>query len=372
MLGVVAIAAPARGDDAATDPSTLEIHGFASQGFLLTAVNDYLAETRRGSFEFAEAGLNVTKILTDRLRTGVQLFTRDLGPIGDYKVKLDWFYLDYHWRDWLGLRAGRLKLPFGLYNDTADIDAAHSVALLPSSVYPPQNRDFLLAQTGVELYGYRDLDDAGSVEYRAYAGTIFLDLEDQTSAIKIASLTIPYVVGGRLLWDTPLDGLRLGASAQAVRLEGDLLTPAPVSVVVPAVLAVASAEYSDDDLLLAAEYSRWYQRLESSDPMTFPESKTTSERGYGLVAYRINPTFQPGAYYSLYYPDVAQRSGRAARQHDLAITLRVDVNPYWIVKLEGHYMHGTAALSPSLNDGRPRGQLDEDWALFVAKTTAYF
>src|SRR5688572_2702508 len=89
----------------------LQLHGFVSQGFLLTSANNYLADSERGSFEFAEAGLNVTMPMTDRLRAGMQLFARDLGPIGDYQATLDWFYLDYRWRDWLGLRAGRLKLP---------------------------------------------------------------------------------------------------------------------------------------------------------------------------------------------------------------------------------------------------------------------
>ena len=80
----------------------LELHGFASQGFLLTTANNYLANSSRGSFEFSEVGLNFTLPATDRLRLGLQLFSRQLGPIGDYRATLDWYYLDYHWRDWLG------------------------------------------------------------------------------------------------------------------------------------------------------------------------------------------------------------------------------------------------------------------------------
>src|SRR5690349_9795234 len=80
----------------------LQVHGFASQGFLYTSDNNYLADTEDGSFEFAEAGINVTRTLGEQLRMGVQLFARDLGPIGDYSAKLDWFYIDYRWRDWLG------------------------------------------------------------------------------------------------------------------------------------------------------------------------------------------------------------------------------------------------------------------------------
>ena len=66
------------------------------------------------------------------------------------------------------------------------------------------------------------------------------------------------------------------------------------------------------------------------------------------------------------------RSGRDAKQHDVALTLRWDVHPNWLVKLEGHYLHGTAALSSSQNDGLDRAELEPDWALFLLKTTAYF
>ena len=35
-------------------------------------------------------------------------------------------------------------------------------------------------------------------------------------------------------------------------------------------------------------------------------------------------------------------------------------------------MHGTADLSPALNDNRPLSSLTEDWGVFLVKTTAYF
>src|SRR5687768_9494733 len=93
----------------------VEVHGFVSPGFILTTGNNYLAKSKRGSFEFSEVGVNLTVPITDRLRTGVQLFARDLGPIGNYAPRADWYYLDYRLADWFGIRAGRVKIPFGLY-----------------------------------------------------------------------------------------------------------------------------------------------------------------------------------------------------------------------------------------------------------------
>jgi hypothetical protein len=91
-----------------------------------------------------------------------------------------------------------------------------------------------------------------------------------------------------------------------------------------------------------------------------------------MAAYRLTPWLQPGAYYALYFEDTADRDRRSTRQHDTALTLRFDVNEHWLVKLEGHYMHGTAALNSRLNNGVPVSQLEPDWLVFIAKTTAYF
>ncbi len=354
---------------------SVEVHAFVSQGFIKTTDNNYLAKSQRGSFEFTEAGINFSKDLTDRMRLGLQLFSRKLGPLGDYNAKFDWFYLDYRWEDWLGFRAGRVKLPFGLYNEINDVDSARVPILLPQSVYPTQNRDFLLAQTGAEFYGRVDIRSVGALEYALYGGTIFLETANApNSPIAVEDLNVPYVTGGRLLWETPIDGLRLGGSAQALRLDTKLLytaTQGQATVKIPAVLWVGSIEYLHRDLLLAAEYSRWHVRVKSSDPMLFPESSTVSERGYVLATYRLNRWFQPSLYYSVFYPDVDKRSGRANMQHDVAATLRFDVNPHWLFKLEGHYMRGTAGLSPTLNS-EPLDKLTRDWGVLLVKTTAYF
>jgi hypothetical protein len=360
-----------------SDIWSLEVHAFVSQGFLLSTANDYLAKSHKGSFEFSEMGVNFTKPLADNLRVGLQLFVRDLGPVGNYSIKADWYYLDYHWRDWLGFRAGRVKLPFGLYNDSSDVDSARVPILLPQSVYPIEDRDFLLAQTGVEVYGYYRTDSAGAFDYRAYAGTIFLDTAElPPSPYTVLDLTIPYVVGARLMWETPLEGLRIGGSVQNIWLDTTLALTAPqpttITADLVALLWVASVEYSAHDWLLASEYTRWRSTTHSSDPALIPESTSSSERAYVMVSYRVNEWFQPGAYYSLLFPNVDDRSGRENQQHDVAATLRFDFTNHWLLKLEAHYMNGTAALSPAANDNTPQGMLTPNWGFFLMKTTAYF
>jgi hypothetical protein len=359
------------------DGMALEAHGFVGQGAIKSTGNNYLADSKRGSLELSEVGLNLTAQLTERLRVGMQFFARKLGAAGNFNAKTDWFYLDYRWKDWLGIRAGRVKLPFGLYNDTSDIDAARVPVLLPGSIYPVNDRDFLLAQTGFELYGYGSLGAGGALEYRLYAGTIFVQITNPPGApLVVQSVGVPYVAGGRLMWEAPVEGLRVGGTLQALRLDTAVLVPmtgATALVRIPVLLTVASLEYAAGDLLLAGEYSRWYVSDTSSDAMVFPNMDTmTSERGYVLGAYRIRRWLTPGAYYSVLFGNVDDRTGRQNRLHDVAATLRFDINAHWIVKLEGHYLDGTAGLDAALNGGAALNTLPRQWSLFLLRTTAYF
>lgn len=393
--GALALAlALASGTAVAEDGPTLSepeisTHGFVSQGYIKTTSNNYLAETKgAGSFEFSEAGINVTAAVSDNLQLGAQLFARDLGPIGNYDAKFDWYYLDYRVADWLGVRAGRTKLPFGLYNESSDIDAARVPILLPQSVYPTENRDYLLAQTGAELYGYLSLESLGGLEYRLYGGTVFLELAPQA---EISSFNVPYVLGTRLMWMNLLDGLQFGASVQALQVDG-VLTPSPttlgvlqaagatipddfdgnISFKIPVFLWVGSVEYTMQNLQLAAEYSRWSAQLESEEPLLLPEETALNERYYVMANYHVAPWFTPGLYYAATYPDARDRHGRGMYQHDVAATFRYDLTEHWLLKLEGHFMHGTANLQPALNDQTPRGRMRTDWGAFLVKTTAYF
>ncbi|HEY5957417.1 MAG TPA: porin [Polyangiaceae bacterium] len=389
-ISAATLARPSSSTESSMDVTPpLDVHAFVSQGFIKTNRNNYLVHSQRGSFEFAEAGINFTKELTDKLRVGLQLFAHDLGPIGNYNAKVDWFYLDYRFWDWLGIRAGRTKIPFGLYNETSDIDAARVPILLPQSVYPITNRDYLLAQTGVEAYGLVRLGDAGGLEYRAYGGTIYLDPSLGASARTATSnLSVPYIVGGRLMWQTPMEGLQAGVSAQALRVDFDyILTPeqtvqfqaagmlpadfsGPIAYKLPIVLGVGSIEYAHQDLLVAAEYSRWWAKIEP--PLLTTKAKVANDRFYAMASYHVTPWFTPGVYYSLYYPDSDIRHGRAAYQHDAALTVRFDLNAHWLLKLEEHYMYGAAGLDPNLNGGTQLSLLPSNWGVFLAKTTAYF
>lgn len=361
----------ARADDLTEEESAVQIHGFVSQGALLTSRNNFLAHTERGSLEFSEAALTVSKQLDSKLRVGFQLFARDLGPLGNYSAKFDWFHLDYHWRDWLGVRAGRVKIPWGLYNDTADIDAAHAVVLLPQAVYSIANREFLLAQTGVELYGYHRLGRAGAIDYRAFGGTVYIQVPD-TPTVMYSNEDVPYIVGARLAWETPIAGLRVIASTYAAELSADAVqatVPFPLHPTQRARGVLFSFEYTADALIVAGEYGRGHGEVTVPLPDMPPNvTKAKTEAGYLMASYRLTSWLQPALYYAVSYPNVDDKVGAERHWHDAAGSLRFDVTPNFILKLEGHAMRGIAGLTETLNpDGR-----HNLWYLAAAKATVYF
>jgi len=116
----------------AQDLENLQIHGFATQGFLFTTNNNYLTmKSSSGSLQWTEGALNVTAPLSERLRVGMQLHMYQMGELGGPNVLVDWALGDYKVSDQLGFRGGKVKVPMGLFNDSQDVDSLFVWTLLP-------------------------------------------------------------------------------------------------------------------------------------------------------------------------------------------------------------------------------------------------
>jgi hypothetical protein len=371
----------------------IDIHGFVSEGGFWSTSNNYIGASSRGSLKLFEAGINVSSEVADRLRAGVQLFARDFGTLEDLP-RFDWAFLDYQWRAWLGLRAGIIKMPLGLYNEYTDIDSARLPILMPQSIYSFVNRDVLLSHRGFELYG-RWFSPGGEIEYRGWVGTLSIP----HNALSLAGATLDsidtkYVCGTQLFWRPPVDGLRIGGTWLRASIDFDLtLSQANIDALIMAGLVppdydgslvvsqrpdtwlVASAEYVRGDWLFAAEYSRAFKHQQTSLPAVIPAFDEDSERFYAMATYRASSAFEVGGYYSVHHLDAADRAGNDPKyaerfhafQRDLAATVRFDVNDYWLWKLEGHFIDGAADL-PTATNPKP----DRFWGLVLLRTTVTF
>ncbi|MCP4403615.1 MAG: hypothetical protein GY801_40710 [bacterium] len=376
----------------AFDADDIAVHVFGSTGYMKSDHNNYLVQSEKGSFEFNEAGLSVTSELTDNARAGMQFFAKDLGDIGNNNVKLNWAFLDYHWKEIVGIRLGKVTLPENLYNDTRDYDMLRSSILLPQSVYNEFYRAAESTYQGAGLYGYLPMGPVGRLGYDAFAGTASIYPDNaiakalSTLELTLQSATIDYLFGGRLRWYAPLEGLMFGGSFFQLDMEyssESIGAPVYFTFDIPEMKrAFLFSEYNRGDWTVAAEYFRWdfdfttHIDMSATDQPSPPpvDDSNESEGYYGLLSYRFTDWFELGSYYSVYYADRADRDGKniepdyRAWQKDIAISARFDVADFWIVKLETHFMDGVALCAEVEN---PDG-FTQNWMFFAAKTTFYF
>jgi hypothetical protein len=369
----------ARKFDFKVDGRPIQIHSFGSQGFLYSNDNNYLTtKSTAGSFSFTDFGFNASTQITDKFRVGAQLYDRNIGHLGNWHPELDWAVADYRFKDWFGIRGGKVKTVLGLYNDTQDMEFLHTWALIPQSVYPIDQRDENIAHIGGDIYGNIDLKKKGSLNYTVYGGqrpsdpnggvfyalqtAMKVDLPGQplpiflpTNALNqktIDSYDGP-VYGADLRWTTPIKGLLAGASYlnRDLTIKGTFVnTNIPYRLIDDKDHTLGYyVDYNVGNLRLDGEYRRtiWFFRNTPANGIltTIPSSRDMRS-GYVSAAYRISKWLELGTYHSrFYYEWPVRHSFPGNHVFDQALTARFDLRNYLDLKVEGHFIDGSEASS---------------------------
>ncbi len=373
------------------EQNDIQMHGFASQGYLKSTENDYLGNSKEGSWEFNEVGVNFAIPISDELRFGIQFFSRDLGTHGNNKLLVDWAFMDYTFQDWLGFRAGKIKTPLGLYNRQRDADILRTSILLDQSVYSEAMRDFVVAFQGISFYGSCPMGIVGDLDYEVFGGKI--DISTDTSfeggvskmvpveymaligPDTITSISVSQMTGGMLVWNMPVPGLRV--SGTFLLGTGDIgmdigLGPMAVDISLNNI-SVLSTEYEIGPAIFAVEYLMMDIDFDS-ELITIPLELAG---GYGRVSWRILDWLSLGASYGEFYPHPDDKNGNdyigtpmptaLAWHKDAGVSVRFDIVEKWSLKLETHFINGLAQVS-----GTDYSAMKEDWILVAAKTSLSF
>ncbi len=391
----------------AFDFQKLQINGFVSQGYMKSTDNNWLAvDSVDGTTQLNEVGITFNAPVTEKLRVGIQLLSRDLGEEGNNEVRLDWAFGDYRIYDSLGLRLGKVKMPIGLYNEGRDSDFLRNMAFLPQSVYDETRRNLLVASQGAQIYGNIPLAAAGDLDYAAHYGQINFPNDSPTLDAFLGfanmgagwnpsapspnpapwnqiSADNEYVYGGQLRYNTPLDGLRLAGSyfegkADFALTDINGTTPAGNLRVKIRQMYIASLEYATPWFTLSSEYTQYKQPVWLNG-MEFPTG--TSVGMYGMLSIPI-----PGqenvtvvGLYDVYYSDKDDKGGTAQAAYygdvaynyyrkDVGIGVRWDINAYWLIKAEYHKVIGAALLTQYFNDN----MAVKNWDYYTIKTSFNF
>lgn len=386
LLGMLLLAPAAT----AYELGSWNIHGTFSQGFVYSTGNNFIADSKDGTFDFREFGLNATTFVGERVTVGGQVFGRKYGIIGDDEVFLDWLSASYSFSDAFGLRAGKLKIPYGLYGETRDIDSLRTQILLPQGVYVESYRGSVNAMWGGQAFGNVYSKDFGSVDYSIQYGQSAIDVDSGelnrlATYIQLEADNVNDDEAGafKLLWNTPLSGLRLGSTITWTAFEvtgptdGLLGFPSQYNADLhDQKIFVTSAEYRVGRTTFAAEHLR----SELAADVVFnalsalPFELEVNLSGYYLsVDHQVTDTVTVGAGYSgvsvkqkIALPGL--QTSEKEKQEGAYVTLRYDVTSNINVKLEQHIITGRAALFTTEN---PEG-IKEDWSMTLLKFSVVF
>jgi hypothetical protein len=337
-----------RGSLDAQDLSGIVVHAYVSQGFLFSSSNNYLTmKSSDGSPQWTDAAVNISDSLSDNLRVGMQLHMYQLGELGGSNVFIDWASGDCKVNDRLGIRAGKVKTVWGLFNDSQDIDAVFLWILLPQGSYAIDHKSFYLAHVGGDVYGAFSLGKrAGTLRYTWYAGQATVDLNDgyikqfADIGLVFTSSLGGKTYGGDLRWETPVKGLTIGSSADVQAVDGT--APAGGIHVPPTLTPSFYAQFSRGKVYLAGEYDRIpVNATVTIGSAVFP-FVADGRSWFAMGSYQIRKNVQVGSYYSHYVDKSADTTQPASHSKDWVVSGRYDFNQYFYTKIEGHFLHGDA------------------------------
>ena len=330
---------------------SLQVHGFATQSLVYSgAENNYLGmDSTSGSLGWTEAAVNVNDQLTDKLRVGGQVHLTRLGDFGGDVPTVDWALVDYSAKPWLGVRAGKVKIKWGLFNDTQDADPGYLWSLLPEAIYGIDIRQTNLSQYGVEAYGKVPLGNKlGSVEYSVYWGDYYIASNDGYNAsfveqgIFFTRQALGKTPGFDVRWSTPLKGLTVGGSLMMYDAAGPLTDGSYYQPL--AFWPTYYAQYHRKKLFVSYQYMKLVQYQTVTSPGVPPATSVQDERGwFAMAGYHVTDKLQLGSYYTHYLLASGGDSSDPANYfRDVVVSGRYDVKAHLYGKVEGHWIDGNA------------------------------
>ncbi len=365
-LGVMAPAAA----EFAMPPLT--IHGALAQAYVRSTGNNYFgSSTGSGSRDFYEVAINGNMSLHPKLLLTGQLMSRQAGSVDDSRIRVDYFQMDYQIltepSGSFGIRLGKLKNPYGLYNASRDVVFSRPGITMPASVYFTGLglRDLLFSTEAAHIYGSWQWGqtvselvlgaapkfDATSIFVRAFGSA---GLEG--TRIKARDFYV-----GQWAQDWGLGRFRTALSYLGARLAVESSDPdafIPVTGL-DADVWVASMQWQNPYSSFTAEYV-----LASTCSKTVQGDVCGDLDGIYAQYRRILNTDLAGYLrYDLRWLDRNDRSGREyeeetgmpretrySRDHVLGLDWKF--SPGWGLFGEYHYIVGAAQANPVENQGR--------------------
>jgi hypothetical protein len=316
----------------------LSINGFGSWAYgTSTHGNSYDLAQPRGHFDDGDFALSLSARLSEKAVAAAQVHIE-----GDGTVEIDFVFGEWRFSDLARLRVGLVPHAFGIFGEVPRVGTLRPFFLLPASIYGATDLTSF-AVRGANLSGSLP-SGAWRVSYDLYGGAIALasanvidKLTDPGSVTPGGVLVVSLeenknVLGGRLILNTPVDGLDVRISAYGSPQHG------PTT---PRLVAGPSLQYLGEKLSVRAEYFFFYEQG-SSQP-----DQQRAHAAYAELAYFVTEQIQLGAraeLYQLILPGLARPP--YFRHRELAGTFNVWLDPGLVLKLSLHAIDGNRFANP--------------------------
>ena len=365
LIAATASIAPAHAGD-----TNWQLHGALTQGITYTSDNNFYGPSDDdASLKFTEVSLNASARLLPNLRASGQVLYRQMGEQGE-SGGVDYAFLDYQFLAETtvvaGMRAGRYKMPIGLYNETRDVAFTRPSIFAPQSTYPDTARDLELSSDGALIY--TDIfTDSGEWTLEVNGGRPRIDKEAIDASLnflpgEVNGLGRRSVFGGRVMYQSS-DGRWIAALSRAeahIRYGYTLLPGLTTDVDVDLVYWLASLQCNIDQWTITAEYGHMDAILDSD----YVVGGLHPLQYYLQITRHLDSRWSVYSRYDNLYWDRHDRSGDEYARlinskaftnfaHDYGLGVRYDISNNAMVSAEYHYIDGAAWLSSADNGKTP-------------------
>jgi hypothetical protein len=319
LLLVGASFAPAQGQSVS---DRLSLHGFLTQAYGDATDAPLFGIPEDGTADLRSAALQARFSFTRDAQAVVQVSHRRLGQslMADMEntVELDWLYYAHRFGG-AQVRAGRIPMPRGLFNETREVGVILPFYRASKAFYSEGVRTVDGALIGYQ----RPLGDWG-IETSAFYGSF----EIRTQFVDATGLAVTrsdweHALGGQLIVNTPVPGLRAGATLQRAEAKASDATNR---------IWTASVDGTFDRSFARAEYQLYHQ------PQAIDYEAYYLQGGFNVVGglwvntqleWNNNTYLMPG-----------MNGHQVAAIRDYALGLSYRWSPQLVLKVEGHDFKG--------------------------------
>ena len=396
-------------------------HHVITQGLVTSTNNSIYGDSEDSiSAEYSQWTSNFSVQFAPQVRLSTQGIFRNVGGVDESEFKLDFTFLDYSFfqsfTSSAGLRLGRFKNPYGIYNETSDILFTRPSIMLPQSSYPDESRNILLSSDGLLFYGDH-FTDYGQFNFQLGYGIPRMEEEFNIPGVEAGESGEPE--NERMLvwsafyetasgaWRFGFSGLNgrsdytynpdtlpnsiiasnlsaLGIPASLVDTVTSLLVVGDVSGPIEIDVYLLSVQYMRETWTLTSEFSLFHYTTDLSllpisilpNPLgiEYEDSVDINADIWGYTAYlQFEKQLTENTYGFLRYDmSIDNRDDKDGKEverifgvpaytafaYDYSIGTRWEITPQWLFNAEIHYVDGVTWI-PEINDA----EAERYWSL---------